>query len=275
LASYAKINEYGFLETPYLKIYHEVENKPETLIGKILNEKIGDLSIGTKIREEEAKKISKSKNKTVKIKSWVSRKIEYINATKEDRKNIAHSGIKIDQDGNIIDEMVGARVRGQATEIEAEKLDFIDVSAKQCISVATSMIPFLEHDDANRVLMGSNMQRQAVSCVKPEAPLVGTGIEDKAAADSGQVVIARAEGEVIEVDSDHIVIKEKSPVGAKKPFLKREYRLQTFVKSNAFTSMNQIPRVEKGQIAAKGQLLADGASTDHGELSLGQNILVA
>lgn len=276
LATYTKINSYGFLETPYLKIYHEVENKTELLEGKILNEKIGNFSIGTEINEEIAKKLIKEKNKkTIKIIPWVSREIEYINAAKEDRKNIAHAGIKIDKNGNITEELVSARVCGQATEIEASRLDYMDVSAKQCVSVATAMIPFLEHDDANRVLMGSNMQRQAVSCVKPESPLVGTGIEDKAAADSGQVVIARGAGEVAEVDGDHIIVKEKAPAGAKKPYLKREYRLQTFVKSNAFTSMNQIPRVKKGQIVTKGQLLADGASTDNGELSLGQNILVA
>ncbi|OGI35780.1 MAG: DNA-directed RNA polymerase subunit beta [Candidatus Moranbacteria bacterium RIFOXYA12_FULL_35_19] len=276
LATYTKINSYGFLETPYLKIYHEVKNEEVEINGKILNEKINNFEIGTEISQEIAKEISKNKQKkTIKIKPWISSEIEYVNATKEDRKNIAHAGINISKDGTIIDEIVGARVKGQATEIEAEKLDYIDVSAKQCISVATALIPFLEHDDANRALMGSNMQRQAVSCVKPQAPLVGTGIEDKAAADSGQVVIARADGEVIEVDSDHIIIKEEAPVLAKKPYLKREYRLQTFVKSNAFTSMNQVPRVEKGQLVKKGQLLADGASTDQGELSLGQNVLVA
>ncbi|MDR3583628.1 MAG: DNA-directed RNA polymerase subunit beta [Candidatus Pacebacteria bacterium] len=276
LATYTKINNYGFLETPYLKIYHEVENKEELLLDKILNENVDGFNAGTKIDEMAAKQIAKLKDKkTIKIKPWASREIEYVNATKEDRKNIAHAGINIDDEGNILDEIVGARVHGQATEIEAVKLDYIDVSAKQCISVATSLIPFLEHDDANRALMGSNMQRQAVSCVKPESPLVGTGIEDKAAADSGQVVIAKAPGVVVEVDSDHIVVKEEAPAGAKKPYIKREYLLQTFVKSNAFTSMNQIPRVSKGQTIKKGQLLADGASTDHGELSLGQNVVVA
>jgi len=193
----------------------------------------------------------------------------------EDRKNIAHAGIHLDDHSNILDAMIEARVKGNAAEIEADKIDYVDVSAKQMISVATSLIPFLEHDDANRALMGSNMQRQAVSCVKPQAPLVGTGIEDKAAADSGQVVIAKFAGEVIEVDADHIMVKEEAPAGAKKPFIKREYRLQSFVKSNAFTSMNQIPRVKKDEAVKKGQLLADGASTDHGELSLGQNILIA
>ncbi len=276
LATYTKVNEFGFLETPYLKIYHEIGNKEDILAGKILDETVSGFKAGTLIDEAVAKAIAKDKaKKTIKIKPWASREIDYINATKEDRKNITHAGISMDKYGNILSETVGARVKGRTTEIEAKKLDYIDVSAKQCISVATSLIPFLEHDDANRALMGSNMQRQAVSCVKPQAPVVGTGIEDKAAADSGQVVIAKFDGEVIEVDADHIIIKEKAPEGAKKPFIKREYRLQSFVKSNAFTSMNQIPRVEKEQLVKKGQLLADGASTDHGELSLGQNVLVA
>ena len=276
LATYTKINSYGFLETPYLKIYHEIENKEDKILGKTLKEDVGEFKAGTEIDEKAAKAISKIKGvKTIKIKPWKSAEIEYVNATVEDRKNIAHAGIRISESGTILDDIVGARVKGQATEIEAEKLDYIDVSAKQCVSVATALIPFLEHDDANRALMGSNMQRQAVSCVKPQAPLVGTGIEDKAAADSGQVVIAKADGEVVEVDNDHIIVKEKAPAAAKKSHLRREYRLQTFVKSNAFTSMNQVPRVEKGQLVKKGQLLADGASTDQGELSLGQNVVVA
>ncbi|NTU66367.1 MAG: DNA-directed RNA polymerase subunit beta [Candidatus Moranbacteria bacterium] len=276
LATYTKINEYGFLETPYRRVYKEIENTQEKLVGKILNEDVAGIAAGTKIDEAAAKIISKEKSrKTIAIKPWISQEIDYINATVEDRKSIAHAGINIDEDGNILDESVGARVKGKTTEAEAATLDYVDVSAKQCISVATSLIPFLEHDDANRALMGSNMQRQAVSCVKPQSPLVGTGIEDKAAADSGQVVIARAPGEVVEVDADHIIVKEEAPAGAKKPYIKREYRMQSFAKSNAFTSMNQVPRVKKGDMVKKGQLLADGASTDHGELALGQNIVVA
>ncbi len=276
LATYARINEFGFLETPYLKVYHEIEKKDEEkLIGRILAEDVDGFKAGTEVDEKMAKVLAKSKNATIKIKPWVSREIEFLNAAKEDRKNIAHAGVKTDEKHNILEAIVSARVRGNATETEAEKIDLMDVSAKQCISVATSLIPFLEHDDANRALMGSNMQRQAVSCVKPEAPIVGTGIEDKAAADSGQVVIARADGEILEVDGSHIIVKEEAPAGAKKEHIKREYRLQTFLKSNAFTSMNQVPRVVKGQMVKKGDLLADGASTDNGELALGQNVLIA
>jgi len=276
LSTYAKINEFGFLETPHVKIIHEIKNKADLILNRILSEDVAGIKAGTFIDEDLAKKIAKDKKtKTIKIKPWITKEIEYLNATKSDRKNIAHAGINVDEQGNVLDEMVEARVKGHVTECEAKKLDGIDVSAKQMISVATSLIPFLEHDDANRALMGSNMQRQAVSCVKPQAPLVGTGIEDKAAADSGQLVIAKQDGEVIEVDSDHVIVKEKAPAGAKKPYYKREYNLQSFVKSNAFTSMNQVPRVGKGDFVKKGKLLADGASTENGELSLGQNVVVA
>ncbi len=230
LSCYARINEYGFIETPYRKVTHKN--------GK----------------------------------NFVTKDIEYLNATVEDRKIIAHADTEIDEDGRIKSEMLEARVKGQPSMIEAGQVDHIDVSAKQCISVSTALIPFLEHDDAHRALMGSNMQRQAVSCIVPEAPLVGTGLEDKAAADSGQVVLSREAGQVVEVDADHITLKEEGSSGKS---AKKTYHLQSFERSNAFTCMNQIPRVEAGEQVKKGQLLADGASTDSGELALGQNILVA
>jgi len=276
MATYARINDYGFLETPYLKLIKEMENSDSNLIGRILNEDIkGIAKKNEKITKEIFQKIKSSKQKKkIKIKPYVSNEIEFINATVEDRKNIAHAGVKIDDNSNLIEDVVEARVKGYPEMIESSQLDYIDVSAKQCISVATSLIPFLEHDDANRALMGSNMQRQAVSCIIPDSPVVGTGIEDKAAADSGQVVIAKESGKVIAVDADHIVVEEKK-TSHKNKKQKREYILQTFAKSNAFSSMNQVPRVKKGEVIKKGQMLADGASTDHGELALGQNVLVA
>lgn len=276
MASYARINRYGFLETPYLKVEKVARNSVADLVGRIISKGIvGIAGKGEKIDEKLAKKIVKTKKKEIDVVPFIREKIEFIDATVEDRKNIAHAGIEIDDDGNILEEKVEARVKGHPEMINRESLDFMDVSAKQCISVATSMIPFLEHDDANRALMGSNMQRQAVSCVKPEAPIVGTGIEDKAASDSGQVVLAASDGEVIVSDAEKIIIKEKGPAGSKNKFFRREYRLQSFAKSNAFTSMNQVPRVMVGDKVEKGQLLADGASTDHGEIALGQNVLTA
>lgn len=276
MATYSRINKYGFLETPYLKVVKSVKNTPELLENRVLDENINGIGKkGDFIDAKKAKELSKADKNEINVVPFISEEIEFIDATVEDRKTIAHAGIKTDDYGNITIKNAEARVKGHPSMIEIDNIDFVDVSAKQCISVATSMIPFLEHDDANRALMGSNMQRQAVSCVKPEAPVVGTGIEDKAAADSGQVVLAKKDGEVIVADAGRIVIREENPAGAKNKFYKREYVLQSFAKSNAFTSMNQIPRVTVGDKVVKGQLLADGASTDHGEIALGQNVLTA
>ncbi|MBP9751574.1 MAG: DNA-directed RNA polymerase subunit beta [Candidatus Moranbacteria bacterium] len=277
LATYARVNEYGFLETPYLLVAKEVPAEKEKLMNRILAESVAGSKTGEKITDEKtAEKIAKERNGgTISVKPFVTLEIEYVNAIVEDRKSIAHAGIKLDEHRNIMEDMVEARIKGHPGMIESSELDYVDVSAKQCISVATSLIPFLEHDDANRALMGSNMQRQAVSCVVPQAPIVGTGIEDKAAKDSGQVVVAARDGEVIAVDGGHVVVREKAPAGSKKETFDREYRLLTFAKSNSFTSMNQVPRVKKGQAVKKGDVLADGSSTDHGELALGQNMLVA
>ncbi len=278
LACYAKVNKYGFIETPYRIIKHSIQKTDKDIVGRILAEGVKDsrgnvlFKKGDKITKENVNKIKKSKKETIKVVPFVSSQVEYVNAIVEGSKNIAHAGIEMDEDDNIVQKIVEARVKNEPSTVEASELDYVDVSPKQCISVATSLIPFLEHDDSNRALMGSNMQRQAVSCIKPQAPLVGTGLEDKAAADSGQVVLAKEAGTVVEVDAKHIVIREEGKSGKK---IKREYVLQTFDKSNAFTSLNQVPRVALGQKVKKKDLLADGASTDHGELALGQNMLVA
>ncbi len=277
LATYARVNEYGFLETPYLIVKHDVAAKKEDLVHRVLRETIeGVAKKGESLTEALAEKVAaKKKGESVAVMPFVSLEIEYLNAIVEDRKIIAHAGISLDEHRNIKEMQVEARVKGHPETIEAAAVDYIDVSVKQCISIATALIPFLEHDDANRALMGSNMQRQAVSCVVPESPVIGTGIEDKAARDSGQVVLALDAGEVIEVDANHIIVRSKAPVGSKKEYADREYVLQSFEKSNAFTSMNQVPRVKKGESVAAGDLLADGASTENGELALGQNMLVA
>ncbi len=276
MATYARVNEYGFLETPYLRVQKDVALDEKELVGRILNESVAGSEVGTVIDEALSNKILKERKEgTVRVKPFITLSIDYLNAIVEDRKIIAHAGIETDEKNNILEPLVEARVNGHPEMIEAERLDYVDVSVKQCISVATSLIPFLEHDDANRALMGSNMQRQAVSCVVPEAPLVGTGIEDKAATDSGQVILAEKDGEVIAVDATHAVVREAAPAGSKKPYFDRTYHLKSFAKSNNFTSMNQVPRVVKGQKLEKGDLIADGASTDRGELALGQNAVVA
>ncbi len=222
LASFARVNEFGFLETPYRKVKN----------GKVTNE------------------------------------IIYMNAYEEQKFDIAHAGMLLDKDGHFADERVQARVHGQASITKREKIEYMDVSPQQFISVATSLIPFLEHDDATRALMGSNMQRQAVSCIKPDAPLVGTGVERKAAMDSGQLIIAPQDGEITAVDADHIVIKNK----AGKTIV---CLLHTFARTNQFTSINQHPTVKKGDKVKKGQPIAKGAAIDKERLALGQNLLVA
>ena len=233
LACYSRVNDYGFIETPYRKVVKEN--------GK----------------------------------SRMTDEVIFMDALQEEKYNIAQANVELDERGFFLQKKVQGRVKGQPSLIEAAKIDYIDVSPKQAVSIAASLIPFLEHDDANRALMGSNMQRQAVSCIKPESPVVGTGVEDKAAADSGQLVFAENEGKIIEVDANHILIEEKIQKNGKTHKKIKEYRLHSFLKSNAFTSINQSPVISKGDNVTKGQLLADGASTDKGELSLGQNLLVS
>jgi DNA-directed RNA polymerase subunit beta len=197
-------------------------------------------------------------------------KIEYLNAYEEEKHNIVSASTPLDAKGKIIPKRVEARVMGKPSIIDRNKVDFIDVSPEQPISIATSCIPFLQNDDANRALMGSNMQRQSVPLIKPEAPLVMTGIEKRIARDSGQEVISGEDGTVTEVDADHITIKQKS----KKQKLKT-YPLKTFVRTNQYTCFHQRPLIKKGQNVKKGDVLADGGAINKGYLALGKNLLVA
>jgi DNA-directed RNA polymerase subunit beta len=198
----------------------------------------------------------------------VTSEIHYLSAYEEEKYNIAHAGSKIDKFGNLLDQKVEAKIKGEPGLIDKNKIDYIDVSVNQSISVATSLIPFLQNDDANRALMGSNMQRQAVPLIKPEIPLVMTGMEEKVARDSGQVIIAKEDGQVLEVDANHIKIKTKANE-------EKIYNLRTFVKTNQYTCSHQKPIVKKGQIVKKGEVLTDGGAISQGYLALGQNILVA
>jgi DNA-directed RNA polymerase subunit beta len=242
LASFAKINPYGFIETPYFKVEK----------GRVTSE------------------------------------IKYLNAYEEERYNIASGGVEIDEKGNILPKKVEARIKGEPGMVDRDKIDFIDVSPEQCFSIGTSLIPFLRNDDANRALMGSNMQRQAVPLIRPEIPLVCTGVEEKVARDSGQEVISDVEGVVSEVDANHITIKIKNqkPSPAKpgevgeeakpqRPSKIKNYELKTFIRTNQYTCFHQKPIVKKGQRVKKGDILADGGAIDRGYLALGRNILVA
>ncbi len=216
----------------------------------------------------------------------VSSIVQYLNAYQEERYNITHGGVSINSDRVIIDKRVEVRHKGEPRVVSRNKVDFIDVSPQECISVAASLVPFLQNNDANRAQMGSNMQRQAVPLLKPEIPLVSTGIESNAAKDSGQVIVAQEDGRVLEVDAEHIKIKIQKAVKQSSKNSKaddimanggriKEYKLKTFTKTNQYTCFHQQPVVKKGEKIKKGDVLSEGGATNKGYLSLGKNILVA
>ncbi len=275
LACYARVNNFGFIETPFRKVLKEVDNDPKQTEGEVVSQDIYDLDTnkllvkkGTKITKEIAKKLAATSLKKISIKPRVTDQVEYLDAFTEDKYICAPATVDIDQDGYFIDQWIEARVGHKPRIVEADEVDYVDVSPKQILSVSTSLIPFVEHDDAVRALMGTNMQRQAVPVIKPEAPIVGTGVERRVAHDSGQVVIAKQDGEVVEVDGSHIAIKDKEGNI-------HNYKLNKFLRSNASTCINQLAAVKLGDKVKKGDVLADGPATDKGELALGQNVLIA
>jgi len=274
LATYAIVNDYGFIETPYRRIFKGAPAKADELTGRTARETVEGadgkpiVRSGEVITEEKAEKIAKLKLKSVKVKPYASPGFEYLSADKEEGFTIAQANAALDEKYQLLDEKIEVR-RGRDFTLESpENIDFMDVSPKQIVSVSTSLIPFLEHDDANRALMGANMQRQAVPLLRPTAPVVGTGMEARVARDSGQVVLSRGDGVVVTVSSQEIVVRDAQ--GAEE-----KYRLMKFVRSNQGTCMNQRPIVRLGEVVKKGQPLADSSSTDKGELALGQNVLCA
>ena len=232
IATYARLNEFGFIETPYRKVDE----------------------------------------------CTVTDRIVYLSAIEEGRYKIAQANTPLDANNRLVRELVQARFNGEFKMISREDIEYMDVSPKQLVSIAASLIPFLEHDDANRALMGLNMQRQAVPVVKPEAPLVGTGMEYQVAHDSGSCVIARRTGVIDKVDAERIVVEAEVDLTADKSVVEANvdiYHLQKYQRSNQNTCINQRPLVSVGDCIQKGQIIADGSSCESGELALGQNILVA
>jgi DNA-directed RNA polymerase subunit beta len=229
------------------------------------------LKRGAKFDKDAVAELKKQKATAFPIRPRVTDEIVYLAADEEEEHHVAQANARLDDEGHFMDERVPARFRDTFPEARPNQIEYMDVSPKQVVSVATALIPFLEHDDANRALMGSNMQRQAVPLLEPEAPIVGTGMEGRAALDSGQVVVAKRSGTVLSVTADRIQIEPKE--GGVNEL--DEYRLDKFVRSNQGTCINQRPIVEVGQQIEAGQPIADSSSTQSGELALGRNILVA
>jgi DNA-directed RNA polymerase subunit beta len=274
LATYGRINSYGFIETPYRVVKRttghedpdiereEADTDLVTKTGRVVLKK------GQRFDKDAVAEMKKQRATVFPIRPRVTDRIEYLPAYDEEEKYVAQANAPLDQNGYFVEERVPARHRHQFPEARPNQIDYMDVSPKQVVSVATALIPFLEHDDANRALMGSNMQRQAVPLVEPEAPIVGTGMEERAARDSGQVLMARRAGTVLSVTAERIQVEAKNGD-------LDDYRLNKFVRSNQGTCINQRPIVDVGDRVDAGQPLADSSSTDRGELALGRNILVA
>ncbi len=274
LATYASIDEYGFIQTPYRKVIHELMSNDSDLQGRIAYEDIvddqGNIIVSNRdvITDKAMKKLEALNPHPVKIMPFVSDEIVNLTADKEEQYTIAQANVVLNEKNEFAEDRVGAIHGGEYLKESIDRIHFMDVSPKQIFSVTTSLIPFLEHDDANRALMGSNMQRQAVPLIFPDAPLIGTGMEEEVAKSSGQVVYASEGGEVMSVTGNQVVIKEDNGN-------ERLYPLSKFVRTNQGTCVNQRPIVSKGQRIEKKQVVADSTATQKGELALGQNILCA
>ncbi len=275
MATYARLNDFGFIETPYRRVIRELSSDSPALVGKEIREDVVDpagktvAKAGTVVDAALAKKLAVA-GQSVPVQPVVTNDIVYLTADEEDKFVVGQANTVLDDEGRFLDDRVEVRVHEDFQAVAPDEVDFVDVSPKQMVSVATALIPFLEHDDANRALMGANMQRQAVPLVRPEIPLVGTGMERRTAVDSGHVIVAAAAGEVIEAGGNRIVVKYDNP-----DLGQVTYPLTKFTRSNQGTCLNQRPLVFRGQRVARDEPLIDSSSTQGGELALGQNVLCA
>ena len=273
LSCYARVNEYGFIETPYRK----VKNGRIIDYVKIIHPGQSSFQMGEMVEKEEFEKVVAQLRKKKKAQLPVAEPTcFYLTAWEEEKYNIAQANAPVNEKGEFINDLVSARQAGNFKMIPKDQIDFIDVSPKQLVSLSASLIPFLEHDDANRALMGSNMQRQAVPLLRPEAPLVGTGMEHLVAKGSGDVVVCRRSGVVEFVDAERIIVRVDEEGAANEYEVGTDlYLLTKFLRTNQNTCMNHRPLVRKGDRVVKGQILADSSCTDKGELALGRNVLCA
>src|SRR5512135_250421 len=274
LATYGRVNQYGFIETPYRRVIKALTNHSELLIGQTLRADITHPDTGEKIAvagtdvdEALARNIAALPAMDVALVPFVSDDMEYMSADVEDRYIIGQANAPLDEKKRFRDRRISARYGDKFVFEAPERLDFMDIAPRQIVGISAALIPFLEHDDANRALMGSNMQAQAVPLLLPEIPLVATGMEWQAAVDSGQVVTAEEDGEIASVTGRMVELQTKKG--------KKNYKLRKFNRSNQSTCIDQRPIVRKGQRVKKGDVLADSSSTSEGQLALGQNVLCA
>ncbi|MGD9933946.1 MAG: DNA-directed RNA polymerase subunit beta, partial [Dehalococcoidia bacterium] len=275
LATYGRLNDFGFIETPYRVVVRDISPTDERIVGREIRTDVVDrdgnviASAGTVVDAAVVERL-KAFGGRVAVKPFVSNEIRYLTADEEDRYIVGQANTPLGDDRSFLVDRVEVRFEEQFKLVGPEEVDYLDVSPKQMVSVATALIPFLEHDDANRALMGSNMQRQAVPLVRPEAPLVGTGMERRTAVDSGHVIIADGPGEVTEATGQRVIVRYDDPeIGSK------TYNLVKFVRSNQGTCLNQRPLVVRGERVEQSQPLIDSSSTEGGDLALGQNVLCA
>jgi DNA-directed RNA polymerase subunit beta len=273
LASFSKVNRMGFIETPLRRVYRELRQSDHRLLGQTIREEVatksGDIiaEAGQVIGAELMTRLSQLR-RHIPVLPFASDEVEYLTADEEEEFIIAQPNTILDENGSLMGEKVEVRHGNRYYDESRLVVDYMDVSPKQIVSVTTALIPFLEHDDANRALMGSNMQRQAVPLVAAEAPTVGTGMEELVARDSGQVVLSRADGVVTSVTTRLIVVLHDGGEEVTYPLLK-------FMRTNQGTCVNQHPIVSQGQRVIAGQVMADSYASDRGELALGQNVMAA
>ncbi len=274
LASFARVNEYGFIETPYRRVIKQMSCTDPNLENRALAEDLTDakggevlIKAGERITSKMLKTVAKAK-RDLAVVPFISDEFEYLSADAEDKYVIAQANAPLNEYREFENPRISCRYHSGFIFTAPENLDYMDVAPHQVVGISAALIPFLEHDDANRALMGSNMQAQAVPLVRPEIPLVSTGMERHAAMDSGQVVIADANGDVVSVTGSTIVVKEKN--GSL-----HTYNLRKYQRSNQSTCIDQRPAVVKGQVVRAGDIVADSSSTESGELALGQNVNVA
>jgi DNA-directed RNA polymerase subunit beta len=287
LASYGRVNEYGFIETPYRRVYREMLLDDERLLGRTVGETIENgkdiIEAGTLIDEAVLKQLAAMGVQRVPVTPYVSDEISYLSADEEDRFTIAQANAPLDDRHQFVNDRVSARHHQRFLVAPASRIEYMDVAPRQIVGISAALIPFLEHDDANRALMGSNMQRQAVPLLRPDIPLVSTGVERQAAYDSGQVLVAEEDAEVLSVQGDRIRVRVTDETARKKyvrqesglPDGVHEYRLRKYNRSNQSTCIDQRPVVQKGQFIKAGEVIADSSSTVYGQLALGHDVLCA